>query len=76
MVWALLISGRQVLILPLCNFWGFWGFGLFVCLFFNLEIVFNVVLSLKLHILLSHSGTFEFILGFASLKQKDLLLPV
>lgn len=42
---------------------------------FNLGI-FNVVLSLKLHILLSPSGTFKFILAFPSLKQKNQLSPV
>jgi len=71
-VWALHISGLRLLVLPLCNFWGFF----LVFVFFNLEIVFNVVLSLKLHILSLHSGSFEFVLGFPSLKQKDLLLPV
>lgn len=37
---------------------------------------FNVALSLKLHILLSPSGTFEFVLAFPLLKQKDQLSAV
>lgn len=74
-VWALLISGLQLLVLPLnnlCRFVFRFLFVLFFCFVFFL-ILFNAVLSFKWHILLSHSGTFEFKLGFSSLKQKDVL---
>lgn len=66
MAGALLISGLRLLVLPLYNF----------CCFFSLhsEIVFSVVLSLKSDMLLSQLMYFEFVLGFPSLKQKDLFL--